>query len=1112
MTTPDPDTSSSVDSRGGLIKWFAGNHVAANLLMVLLLIGGFMSITKTAVEIFPEIDPRAITVAVPYPGATPSEVEESINRRVEEAISGIEGIDRVRSTATEGSGIVTAELEDDADDRQVLNDIESAVASIPNFPPQDALDPEVVDQEAQSRVVSIAIFGDVSERMLKETAETMRDDLTAMDGVSIVSVSGTRTYEIAIEVSEIALRRYELTFESVANAVRGFSVNLGGGLIRTDAGEILLRTDGQAYVGRDFESIVVRTQPDGTQIRVRDVATVNDGFEDVTLENVFNGSPAAYLNVSRIGSQDSLGIEAAVRDYVDGVALPAGINATIWSNQADVLRSRIDLLVRNGLIGLVLVFGCLVLFVDLRLAFWTTMGIPIAFLGAFIFVPLAGGTVNMISLFGLIVVLGVVVDDAIIVGENVYALREDGLPPTQAAIEGARQMAAPVTIGILTSVAAFLPLMFTSGVIGQILWQIPVVVISVLLMSLVEALWILPAHLSSKKSAGNDAVGTIPAIQRVLRTQLQRFIDGPYRALLSLAVRSRYATIAVAIAILLLAVGGVRGGHVRFVFFPQIDSDQVTATLTMANGTPAERTREVLARMLTAANDATGELDAQLSEEAPPLVLNISATLGGRPFSGGGGPGATADRSSGSNVAEVVIELTPSEERGLIDGQPVSARAIEDAWRARVGEVAGATTLSFNSSLFGAGESVNVELAHRNFDTLLLAVEALKTRLQSYEGVSDVTDTFEPGKRELQLSITDAGLAAGLTLRDLARQVRQAFYGEEAQRVQRGRDDIKVMVRFPETERRSLADLLRLRIRLPDGTEVPFGTVAVVAEDRGYASINRIDRRRTVNVTADIGDDAPTTAGTVNTELALDVLPELQGLYPGLAFSFAGEEKERNESMQSLTRNLGIAILFIFGLLGMQLRSYMQPLLIMSVIPFGAVGAIIGHVIMGVPLSFFSTFGIVALSGVLVNDSLILIDLINRERRRGVPMRTAIMQSGVRRFRPIVFTTLTTFLGLAPMLFEKSLQAQFLIPMAISLAFGIVFATALTLLLIPALYMVSEDLKDVWAGIVRAVSNGPSSAGTGAPRTEQGDQVGESNHGVGIEVGGAATARAPRRE
>lgn len=1034
----------------GPLAFMARNHVAANLLMLFLLVGGAIQLGRIKVESFPEIDPRTISIEVPYPGATPAEVEEGINRRVEEAIAGIEGIERVRSTAREGAGLVRAELEDLADDRQVLEDIRSAIDRLQDFPPEDADEASIVDTDAVERVATVVLYGQASERALKELAERVRDELTSLPEISLAEVSGTRAYQVAVEVAEDRLRELGLGFDEVAQAVARYSVNLPGGSVRTRQGEVLLRTEAQAYGREDFERLVLRSGADGQRVLLRDVATIVDGFEDVEVLSLFQGQPAVYVNVNRVGEQRLLDIARAVEDFVGRIELPAGIEAELWSNQAEMLRGRLDLMVRNGLFGLVLVFLTLVLFMDLRLAFWTTLGIPVSFLGAFLLIGPIGGSINMISLFGLIIVLGIVVDDAIVIGEAVFSYRQQGLSPLAAAIRGVRQMAGPVSAGVLTTVAAFLPLAYTSGFMGQVLWQVPVVVVTVLLVSLLEALLILPAHLSS--GGQGTPRGFLPVLQERLRTGLAWLVERGYLPLLRWALAWRYAVVALSVSLLLLTFGLVRGGHLRVQFFPPVDSDTLKATLEMPLGTPAEVTKRGVERLLAAAEVLRTEIDAAAPPGSASILRSAAATVGTRAFAASGRPGDEDNGVVGAHLGEVTLELLPGEQRSLASSE------LERRWQAGVGEIPGAVRLAFNSNMLRAGDDVSVELSHADFESLLEASQRLQQRLAEFAGVSEIADSFEQGKRELEFELTPEGVAAGLALADLARQVRRGFYGQEAQRLQRGRDDIEVLVRYPEAERRDLGSLYRMRVRLPDGAEVPLRTVATVREGRGYSVIERADRRRVVRVTAKV-DAEQQSANQLNSLLKDDLLPALQRDLPGLGFSFEGVEQERMESLGSLFRLMGVAMLAIFALIAVQLASYVQPLLIMSVIPYGIIGAVLGHLLTSYTLSFFSFFGLVALSGVVVNDSLVFMDGFNRFRSQGLAAFEALIETGRRRFRPILFTTLTTFAGLAPMMLEKSVQAQFLIPMAISLAYGVVFATAITLLLVPALALIVEDAR-----------------------------------------------------
>jgi multidrug efflux pump subunit AcrB len=1054
--------------RKGLLAWFASNHVAANLLMILILAAGLLSILSNKMEVFPELNLDMINITVPYLGAPPADVEEGVCLRVEEAIAAVDGIKRMTSTAFEGAGSTLVEVDEYADTTEVLDDIKAEVDRIITFP-EETEKPVIAEIKSRHKVISIVVYGDISEKTLRKLADQIRNDLTSMENVSQVDVTGIRPYEISIEVSEENLRRYNLTFDQVSRAVSNSSLDVPGGSVKTSGGEILVRTKGQKYYGPEFEKIIVLTRNDGTRIRLGDIAAVRDDFEDIDLSSRFDGKRAAFIIVYRIGEQDAIDIAKTVKKYISEKTryLPEGASIALWEDDTVILKSRMNLLKRNGYIGLILVFLCLTLFLNLRLAFWTTMGIPISFFGAFWLMGQFGVTINMMSLFAFIMALGIVVDDAIVVGENIFAYRQQGMERIEAAIKGVREMAIPVTAAVVTTMFAFLPLAYTSGIMGKILRVIPIVVISILSISLVEALLILPAHLSSRQRKRGLVRRFTDRINSWTEKVLFGFVRGPFAKLVEKAVAWRYVTLAVGCAIFLTTLGFIVGGRIKFVFFDAVEADNMVASLTMPQGTPVAETRRIAEQMENAARQAVEEFDAERPEQ-PSLMKHIATTIGSHSTSTHGGPVQVGAAAGGdSHLAQVNVELLGSEQRD------VSSVRIKNRWREIVGEVPGVSSLTFISEIFSSGNAIDVELSHENFDRLLEASEGLKSILREYTGVLDITDSFEPGKAELKLKLKETGRTLGLTLWDLARQVRQGFYGDEAQRIQRGRDDVRVMVRYPEDERKSLADIENMRIRLPDGTQIPYKTVAEVEYGRGYAAIKRVDRRRVVNVSADV-DEALANAREINQELKARALPRLMGEYPGLRYRFAGEQREINESLGSLGVNFVIALLAIYALLAVQFRSYLQPAIVMSAIPFGLVGATLGHLLMGFNLSLLSMFGIVALSGVVVNDSLIMIDLINRERRSGIGLHQVLIDCATRRFRPIMLTTLTTFCGLLPMITEKSLQARFLIPMAISLAFGVLFATCITLLLVPSLYMILEDGKRLLAFKARREEASPA--------------------------------------
>ena len=1043
-----------------LTAWFAENRVAANLLMILILAGGGMTAFQLRQEVFPEFSSEMISITVPYPGAAPEEVEDGVVTRVEDAIQGVEGIQEITSTASEGVGSVRAEVLDGADLQRVLADVKNRVDGIASFP-EEAEEPIVQELVIRRQVINVAVSGRVGERTLKEIGRQVRDDLAARPSITQVELEVARPYEISIELPERTLRRYGLTLEGVAQAVRRASLDLPGGSVETEGGEILLRTQGQAYVGRQFERIPLVTRPDGSRLLLGDVATVVDGFADTDQAARFDGEPAVLVKVFRVGDQDAIEVAETVERYVAeaGDRLPEGVTLTLWQDDTAILKSRRDLLVENGAYGLALVLLVLATFLRLRLAGWVALGIPISFLGAIWLMPTLDVTINMISLFAFIVVLGIVVDDAIVVGENIYTHYQKGGEGLSAAVGGVQEMAVPVTFAVLTTVAAFSPLLAVPGNTGKIMRVIPLVVIPVLVFSLVESLLVLPSHLSKLYHERGKERGRASRAWRRFQDgfadRLDRFIHRAYEPSLERALEWRYLTLALALAVLVVVGGLVAGGWVRFTFLPSVEADNVVAILTMPQGTPTDQTAAAVAKL----EEAAREIEREIEEETgDPVFRHVLASTGQQPFrtAQGQNAGGTGTTFSGAHLGEVNVELVGSEQRAI------TSQEIADRWRRAAGAIPDAVELTFTASLFSVGEAIDVQLTGDDLDRLQAAADALKGALGRYAGVYDVSDSFRAGKQELELRITDEAEALGLTLADLAAQARHAFYGAEAQRIQRGREEVKVMVRYPESERRSLGDVENMRVRAPGGgpnqIEVPFATAARAELGRGYASIQRVDRRRAVHVTADV-DEETTNANEVLASLQAEVLPKLTADFPGVEWELAGEQEEQQETLGGLARGFGVALLVIYVLLAIPFRSYFQPIVIMSAIPFGLVGAALGHLVMGMDLTILSGFGIVALTGVVVNDSLVMLDFINRSYRGGDTLDHAIREAGKARFRPILLTSLTTFAGLTPLLLEQSLQAQFLIPMAVSLAFGVLFATVITLILVPVLYGIFQDVK-----------------------------------------------------
>ncbi len=1026
----------------GLVAYFASNPVAANLIMVLMLAGGFLAGLRLTAQIFPTVDPGIVTITVSYPGATPSEVAEGITRRAEEAVFGIDGVDRVLSTAAENLGTITVELKDFVDAMQVRDDVETAVNRLADFPPEEAEQAEIVRTETISDVLTLVVSSELSEMELRRGAELLEEQLLALPAVSLVSLLGARDYEISIEVREQALRRYDLTIGQVADAVRQSSLNLSSGELRTEAGDLLLRTNTKRERGEEFEDIVLRARPNGAILRLGDVATVRDAFADFDLINEYNGRSSVFVRVQKSESEDVLEIAAAVKQLLAGYQPPPGIDIEIWDDQTEILEDRLNLLIRNGVLGFALVFLFLVVMLDLRLALWVAMGVPISFLGAFLLFDFLGVNINMVSLFALIVVLGIVVDDAVVVGENIVAEQEAGATGAAAAVAGARGVRGPVLVGVLTTMAAFAPLLFVTGTFGQLLGVVPVVVITVLSMSLIEAFLVLPAHLSH---GGSWSRWPLDIFQTRVDRAVKAFRDILLVPAVAWAVRRRYLTLVAGIVVLALAALLLITGGVRFIFFPALESNRIRADLEFPVGTPFEVTRaaaEVLAEAARVTNEAVGGSSFR----------SVSVTIGGR-FRSGSGPGGGNPMTVASNLASVQIQLNSEPLRTL------SAPDLERAWRRQVGDVPGVERLSYTSEYFSGGADIEYELAHRDDDVLAAAVADLKRGYSAIPSMYEIQDSIRLGKRQYDIELTPAGEAAGLTPADVARQLRRNFFGDEVQRIQRGRQELKVMVRYPDEQRRSARDFYNVRIRLADGAEAPLSAVARVTESRGFSSIDRINGLRIVTVSGQV-DTVLATPNEVNARVQAELLPALRARYPGLQVDQSGFGREQAEDLGALGDLALVALLVIFALIASQLRSYAQPLIILAAVPFGAAGALIGHKLLGYDLSFISIFGMVALSGVVVNDSLVMIDRYNTIRAESdLSPIEAIVSAARRRFRAIFLTTVTTALGLAPMLFETSTQAQFLIPMAVSLATGIVFASLVILFLVPALVVIREDLR-----------------------------------------------------
>ena len=1022
---------------GHIIAWFAHNPVAANLLMICLIAGGIYSAITISKEITPRVETSYVTVTVPYRGGTPRDVEQGVLIKIEEAIQDLDGVREIIATGREGAGTVTVEVEAGYDVLEVLDTIKGRVDAIATFP-AEAERPRYQRATWSQNVIWVSVFGSVPERTLKEAARQIRDDITALPSVTRAELTGARPYEIGIEVREETLRSYNLTLGEVAQAIRRSSLDLPGGRIQTTGGDVLVRTIGQAYVAADFENIVVRTNPDGSRVRVRDIADIRDGFVERDFYARHNGIPAVAIRVLSVGEQDALAVAREVRDYIDQAQadLPAGISVDHWADISYLLRGRIEMMGKNLAAGALLVFLILTLFLRLKLAFWVMVGLLIAFMGALWLLPVVGVTINMISLFGFLVVLGIVVDDAIVMGESAYTeIRAKG-HSVDNVVNGVYKVAVPATFGVLTTIAAFVPILLVSGVQGQFFAAIGWVVVLCLIMSLVESKLILPAHLAHMRvrKYEADTSNRLVRFQRGFSDGLYRLVDNIYLPSLKVLLRNRYVALAGFISILILSFGLIAGGLVRVVFFPDLAGDFMQVDLEMNEGTPAAATHANLDLLA----EALATADEQIQQErgfSAPVVRTVFSWSG-------------SDTTGG-----MLVELTRDEDNR------VSTRELERVWREEVGEIPGVRGLRIGGAggPGGDGPDLSFQLVGRDLAQLEAAAEALETRIRSYSGTYDIRNSFEGGTRELQLNILPEAEVLGLSQQDLARQVRQAFFGEEVQRIQRGQDDVRVMVRYPREQRSSEGYLENMRIRTPGGDAVPFGAVVEVSVGSSPSIIRRYDRERSISVSARIDKDLA-EPGRISSDLREVHLPEILSGYPDVRYRLAGSTRSQQEVQRDLLWGTAFALFLIYALIAVPLKSYLQPLLIMSVIPFGMIGAIFGHWLLGMPISMLSLFGIIALAGVVVNDSLILVDFVNRHRRAGETRIDAAIKATRARFRAIVLTSMTTFLGLAPIVFfETSFQAQIVIPMATSLAFGIVFATVITLGLIPILYLIGDD-------------------------------------------------------
>lgn len=1024
-----------MDTQKGILAWFARNSVAANLLMCVLLIGGLFSSILINKEVFPSFELNLLNISVAYPGAAPQEIEEGINIKIEEAIQDINGIKKVTSVASEGVGSITVEVEDGYEVQTILDEAKLRLDAISTFP-VNIEKPNISQIKPENNVIWVSVYGDMTLHDMKELAKSVRDDLTQLPAVTRAKVTGVRDYEIGIEVSENKLREYGLTFSQVALAVQNSSLDLPGGSIRAQDGDILLRTKGQAYTGDDFANIVVTTRADGSRVMLPQVATIKDDFEERLEYTRFNGKPAAIIEVTSIDDQNALDIADQVKQYVEQrrATLPANAQLDTWGDMTHYLQGRLDMMMSNMFYGALLVFIILAMFLDLKLAFWVMMGIPVCFLGTMLVMPLEpfSMTINMLTLFAFILVLGIVVDDAIVIGESAYTEVERHGHSVENVIRGAQKVAMPATFGVLTTIAAFIPMLMVSGPMGIIWKSIGMVVILCLAFSLVESKFILPAHLAHMKFKNPGAPkGFFGHLKANFNDRVQYFIHHSYRNFLERCIKHRYNVVAAFIGVLILSIALVASGKVRWVFFPDIPSDFIQVELEMDEGSSEGNTLKVVQSI----EEALYKMNEKMEKDNGYQVVKHSFI-----------------NMSSRTSAFIFAELTKGEDRE-VDGVTIAA-----AWREQLPELLSVKKLSFNASTNDAGGDISFRLTSSDLDELSAASKELKQKLASYEGVYDIADNFSSGSHEIRLKIRPEAEALGLTLSDLARQVRYGFYGYEAQRILRNKEEIKVMVRYPLEQRRTVGYLENMLIRTPTGTSVPFSTVAQIEKGESYASITRVDGKRAITITANANKNIVEPSKVVQ-EIQKDYLPQLQAKYPKIQTALDGGSLDEQNAMVGLMQGFFFALFTIYALMAVPLKSYSQPLIIMSVIPFGIIGALFGHLIQGLAMSVLSLCGIVALAGVVVNDSLILVDFVNRAREQGQSVRQAAVDSGCYRFRAIILTSLTTFVGLVPIILERSLQAQIVIPMATSLAFGILFSTVVTLILVPLLYIILDDIK-----------------------------------------------------
>jgi multidrug efflux pump subunit AcrB len=1062
-----------------MISWFARNHVAANLLMLAIMAAGMWTLISERVplEVFPDQPSRTISVNVPYPGATPEEVEESIILRIEEAVQQVAGIKHMNSTASSSGGTVLIEVEETRDPREVMEEVRNKIDTIPNFP-ELAERPVIQVDDMFHSVINVVIAADMSESDLRRLGEQVRDELAALPDVTHVGLGGVRPYEIAIEIPEESLRKHGLTLDAVSQAIRSSAIDLPAGVVQTEAGDVSIRTRGRAYTGADYERVVVLTRPDGSNLTLGNIARISDGFNENPLLARLDGKRCVVINVMREGDQNAIRIAEEVKEYIASARerLPDGVQIEFWNDRSKIVKGRINLLMQNAQSSLILVFLFVGLFLRLDAVIWVAVGMVASFLGAIALMPYFDTAINLSSLFGFILVLGIVVDDAIVISEHVDTMRQEGLPPLEAAIRGTREMAVPITFGVLTTVIAFLPMAIGVSDFLLMFKPIAVVFILVMLIALVETKIILPAHLAHPIPGLSGASDILGPVHRFSDRMLQKFVDIFYRPSLRWCVHHRYATLACFFGGLLVLTAFFFSGRILWVFFPRVQSERIEARLTMLDGTPFEVTDSHIQRIYDIAEQMRREY---VGPDGKPVIRAILATTGTtRLTSGRGGQGTTGS----SHIGEVTLETYGPEERSL----KVNTVDMANEWRQRIGTIVGAEELNFRAEIGRTVDPIDIQLTGTDPDELLVISAKIKDQLATYSGVFDISDSLDSGRNEIQLRLKPEARQFGVTVSDLARQVRQAFYGDEVQRIQRGPNEVKVMLRYPRADRKSLATLETMRVRTADGMEIPFARVAEAQVGKSFTSIKRIDRRRAMNVTADV-NKATTDPAKVRADLEIHIR-EILAAYPHVQWSFEGEARAQREGADAGKWALVIIVLGLYSMMAIPFRSYTQPLIVLLVVPFGIVGAVLGHLYHSLPLSSMSVCGMLAVTGVIVNDTLVLVDRINQLHEETGDLKYAVQEGGRSRFRAIFLTQITTFVGLMPLIFEfgsliensppgirhllvmifgddraaQATSAQFLTPVSVAMGYGSLFATVITLFLVPLCYLVIADIGRAW--------------------------------------------------